>query len=190
MDLPSRRHTPLPLPRIRQNRLLTTIGWLLAVALSACSGGGSSDEASRPRAEDSQATGATASGGHDPCVLVTGAEAEQVLGGPVETERPAEANNEYLATCRYVAMRGAGVAVLVVKVSRQSGTAGFQNARRMGEEGIAIQPVSGVGDDAFWVADPLHTLYVLQDTTYLDIGGDVQLEEVRPLALNALQRLR
>ena len=52
-------------------------------------------------------------------------------------------------------------------VSRQNGRYAFGNARRMEEEGMRIEPVSGVGDDAFWVGDPLHTLYFLDHTMYV-----------------------
>ncbi len=124
----------------------------------------------------------------DPCRLVTRVEAEEVLANPAEVERPREANNEYLATCRYVAPRGRSVAVLAVTVSRKNGQMGFENARRMEEEGVPIQRVSGVGDHAFWVGDPLNALYTLRDTVYLQIGGDLTVEQARSLALRALER--
>ena len=166
--------------------------WLLVPLLpfaAACGGGDSPDDAALARPEQAEQAGAVRAE-VDPCALVTSAEAEQVLGAPPEAERPAEANNEYLATCRYVAPRGDGLAVLAVMVSRQNGRYGFDNARRMEEEGIRIEPVSGIGDEAFWVGDPLHTLYVLQDTTYVSIGGDVELEQARPLAVRSVERLR
>jgi hypothetical protein len=161
--------------------------------LAACGGDGPGDA---PGSDSRQAQPAaeTAGTANDPCALVTRAEAAQVLDAEPEEERPSELNNDYLAGCRYVAPRGESVAVLAVKVSRQNGPIGFENARRMEELGIEIQPVTGVGDDAFWVDDeilaPAGTLYVLQDTVYLDIGGDVRLEQVRSLALRALERLR
>jgi hypothetical protein len=156
--------------------------------MAACGGGDrSAADASMARAEQAQPTGG---GENDPCALVTAGEAEQVLAAPPEAERPSESNNDYLATCRYVAPRGQGVAVLAVSVSRQNGPAGFENAKRMEEAGFKIQPVAGVGANAFWVGDPLHTLYVLHDTVYLDIGGDLQLEQARALALQAVERLR
>lgn len=165
--------------------------WLLVALLpfAAACGGGDDAADDQARAEQGPA-GGTERAQMDPCALVTATDAEQVLGAPPETERPSEANNEYLATCRYVAPRGESVAVLSVMVSRQNGRYGFENARRMEEEGIRIEPVSGVGDDAFWVGDPLHTLYVLADTMYVSIGGDVQLEQARPLALQSIERLR
>jgi hypothetical protein len=158
-------------------------GLTVLFLVAACKGEERADSASSAAANQ---TGADI----DPCQLVTRAEAEQALAAAPDAERPSEANNEYLATCRYVAPRGEGVVVLAVSVSRQNGKVGFQNARRMEEEGFKIQSMSGLGDDAFWVADPLHTLYVLEGDTYLSLGGDVQLEQATPLARQALQRLR
>jgi hypothetical protein len=63
------------------------------------------------------------------------------LAAPAEAERPSEANNEYLATCRYIAQRGEGPGVLVVGVSRKNGPVGFANAKRMEELGVELQPV-------------------------------------------------
>jgi len=179
--------------RVRSADLLALGAALLLAAAAAACGGGDDSAGSDSSAEQAQpAAGTTAA--NDPCALVTAAEAEQVLAAPAEAERPPEANNDYMATCRYVAPRGESVVVLTVSVSRQSGRVGFENAKRMGEGGIQIQPVSGLGDEAFWAVDVIQpqfgTLFVLQDSTYLDIGGDVQLEQVRPLALRALERLR
>jgi len=180
--------------RVRSTNLFAlAAGVLLAATMAACGGGDAGDD-STAGAEQAQPAAGSSSGTNDPCALVTAAEAEQVLAGRPDAERPSELNNDYVAACRYVAPRGESVVVLAVKVSRQSGRVGFENAKRMEELGIQIQPVSGVGDEAFWVEDQLQprfgTLYVLRDTTYLDIGGDVQLEQVRPLALRALERLR
>ena len=168
------------------------LGLLIPSLLAACGGDAPGDDsvARAPEIRSAEASRAA----NDPCALVTRAEAAQALGAEPGEERPSELNNDYMAGCRYVAPRGESVAVLAVKVSRQNGPIGFENARRMEELGIEIQPVSGVGDAAFWVEDeilaPSGTLYVLQDTTYLDIGGDVRLEQVRPLAMRALERLR
>ena len=176
----------IPERAIRRAAIL--VGLSILSPISACGGGEAAEEGATVVVESSEP--APDSEENDPCALVTGAEADEVLAAAAEMERPPEANNEYLATCSYVAPRGAGVAVLVVKVSRKSGTAGFENARRMDEAGFELQPVSGVGDQALWVGDPLNTLYVLSDTVYLDVGGDVQLEQARTLALRAVERLR
>lgn len=124
----------------------------------------------------------------DPCALVTALDAEQVWGVEIsESGRPSEANNEYLATCRYVAPRGPGIVVLVVMVhSREYGPAAFQTAK---QQPFEIQQVAGIGDDAFWIRDPLTTLYVLQGDVYLSIGGGLELDQAQILAQRALGRL-
>jgi hypothetical protein len=148
----------------------------------------SAGEDSMPQAEQTQSTARASSGEIDPCALVTGTEAEQVLSARVgEPERPSEANNEYMATCRYIAPRGEGVVVLTVTVSsREYGKMAFQTAR---EQPFESRAVPGVGDDAFWIGDPLHTLYVLQGDVLLTFGGDVQLDQIKPLAIKALEQL-
>jgi hypothetical protein len=126
----------------------------------------------------------------DPCALVTSAEATQALGAAVgPAERPKEANYPpRMATCRYVAPRGQGVAVMSVLVQR-SDTAdqarrGFQSAK---EQFPGAAGVPGLGDDAFAVANQLN---VLKGTVYLNITGDFDLATSKTLAQSALERLR
>ena len=125
----------------------------------------------------------------DPCGLVTEADALQALNAPIsDTDRPIEANSEYLATCRYVAPRGAGVAVMTVMVhGPESGRAGFRSLR---EQPFEIEDVAGVGDGAFWIGDKLGTLYVIHGGVFFSIGGDLALDQAKTLALKAIDRLR
>jgi hypothetical protein len=122
----------------------------------------------------------------DPCALVTDADAEQALGAPSESDRPSEANNEYLATCRYVAQRGEAVAVLTIMVHGQRNARGGFNMLK--EQPFEMEDVAGTGDEAFWIGD-LGTLYVLQGEFVFSIGGDVALEQAKALAMKAIQRL-
>ena len=64
------------------------------------------------------------------------------------------------------------------------------------EESGKPQPVSGVGDEAFWSGNPLvGALYVLKDNSYLriSIGGaedaSAKIQKTRVLAQKALKRL-
>jgi hypothetical protein len=121
---------------------------------------------------------------------VTSAEATQALGAAVgPAERPKEANHPpRMATCRYVAPRGQGVAVMSVLVQR-SDTAdqarrGFQSAK---EQFPGASAVPGLGDDAFAVANQLN---VLKGPVYLNITGDFDLATSKTLAQSALERLR
>jgi hypothetical protein len=124
----------------------------------------------------------TASLDIDPCAVVTDADVVQVLGvASSESDRPTEANSEYLATCRYVAPQGQGLMVNSPEYGRRA----FQAAR---EQPFESEDVSGVGDEAFWNGD-LRTLHVLQGEVYFAIGGDVELEQAKSLTLPALGRL-
>lgn len=78
--------------------------------------------------------------------------------------------------------------MLMVGLSRQSGTVLFENAKRMDEEGAAVEPVSGIGEDAVWV-DDLQTLYVLKGGTNLTVGGSVDLDQAKAIAARAVERL-
>ena len=153
-------------------------------------GGSGGVPADDPSSAAAQAAPQGSSAGVDPCTLVTSAEATQALGAGVgPPERPKEANYPpRMATCRYVAPRGQGVAVMSVLV-QLSDTAdqarrGFQSAKEQ-FPGAAIVP--GLGDDAFAVANQLN---VLKGTAYLNITGDFDLTTSTRLAQSALTRLR
>jgi len=56
----------------------------------------------------------------DPCALVTETEVVEAMGAQSsESDRPSEANNEYLATCRYVAPRGHQARTLAMKATER-----------------------------------------------------------------------
>lgn len=123
----------------------------------------------------------------DPCALVTDADAEQALGAPSESDRPREANSGYMATCRYVAPRGDGVAVMTIMVhGHESGRAGFRLLR---EQPFEIEDIAGVGDGAFWMGGQSGTLYVLHGEMFFSIGGDLALEQAKALAMKVVDRL-
>jgi Protein of unknown function (DUF3558) len=161
----------------------------LSCVLSACAGPGSAP-GDKPSSAATQAAPQVSSAGLDPCALVTSAEATQALGAAVgPAERPKEANHPpRMATCRYVASHGQGVAVMSVLV-QLSDTAnqaqrGFQSAK---EQFPGAEVVPGLGDDAFAVANQLN---VLKGTVYLNITGDFDLATSKTLAQSALERLR
>ena len=137
---------------------------------------------------DTATPAAQPAGAIDPCTLVTGAEATTVLAAPAGApERPTEANNENLSTCRYVAPRGQGVAVLVVMVyGADVSKMAFESAKA---QQFTMEPVTGVGDEAFWIGDPLRTLYVLKGVRYVSFGGDMSRDQAKNLAMTAIQRL-
>jgi Protein of unknown function (DUF3558) len=168
---------------------LVTLVLCLSCFLSAC-GGSEAPPANNASSAATQPAPQVSSAGLDPCALVTSVEATQALGAAVgPAERPKEANHPpRMATCRYVAPRGQGVAVMSVLV-QLSDTAnqarrGFQAAK---EQFPGATVVPGLGDDAFAMANQLN---VLKGTVYLNITGDFDLETSKTLAQSALQRLR
>lgn len=133
--------------------------------------------------------GQVSGGDIDPCALVTSSEAGSALGAAAgDGERPKEANfPPRMVTCRYVAPRGAGVAVMTLLVQTSDTPAqartGFDSARTQFPGTSAI---SGIGDDAFAVANQLN---VLKGRYYVNITGDFDTDIARQLAQTAVQRL-
>ena len=151
----------------------------LALLLQACGGG---DEAA-----PSSASGTAAVSEIDACTLVTADEAAQALGAAAQAERPSAGNvPPRLATCRYTAPRGAGLAVMTVSVrqgySDTEARSGFEGTRDV------LGQVENVdlGDQAFFAAEQLH---VLRGSTHLTISGDFGSAVAADLAERALERL-
>jgi len=116
--------------------------------------------------EDASPNGTAAVNAIDPCTLVT---------APPR-----------LATCRYTAPRGAGLAVMTVMVrqgySDTEARTGFEGTREVFGDAENID----LGDQAFFAAEQLH---VLSGTTHLTISGDFGSAVATDLAERALGRL-
>lgn len=166
-------------------RILLTLSFVCLVP--ACGGGAPGDTPAAGATSSPPAAGQPSS---DPCSLVTSEEAGKALGAPVgNPERPKEANiPPRLTTCRYVAQRGQGVAVMSIMVRRSdSGSearAGFRAAR---EQFPKAETVPGLGDESFWFANQLN---VLSSTIYLNITGDFDRATAESLGQSALKRLK
>ena len=170
-------------------RILPMLATGLAVTLALGCGSTSDDSAGSDPAGTAQSAAADSTSDADPCRLVSRSDAEKALGGSVgEAERPAEANlPPRLATCRYVAQRGQGLAVMTVMVRRSDSDSesriGFEQAQ---EQFPAAERIDGLGENAFWYGNQLN---VLQGRIYLNITGDVDRATATQLASTALQRL-
>jgi hypothetical protein len=168
--------------RYHQGRMLQLLVVGLCSLVSFCGGGADS----APGAGESRGAAPAAV---DPCALITTAEASEALGATVEkTERPSAANiPPRLATCRYVAPRGQGLAVMTVLVQRSDtdaqARAGFTSAK---EQFPAATTVPGLGDEAFAIANQIS---VLRGRVCLNITGDFDLERAKALGQKAVQRL-
>ena len=155
----------------------------LTCATFACGGDAAPESTvSTPAAQPQRGGGSI-----DACTLVTNAEADQALGAPSKQERPAEANHPpHLMACRYTAERGQGLAVLTILVrtgySETEAKGTFEGTRDLGK----TEPVSGLGDQAFWFADQLNVLKGLRSLT---LTGDVRRSSAEELARKAADRL-
>ena len=160
---------------------VVAVAGLFALLVAACSGGATSTTtpaattptsaaatsasapasaavASSPSSSGSQAgTGTT-----DACALVSAAEAQPVMGGPVATTRPGGSGP--LHTCDYLSADGR--TVLSVSLTDPNPDTADKTAFDVAYS--ASQPVAGVGGDAYFNAD-LSALAVWQNGTILSV---------------------
>lgn len=196
---PSRRRR-LPLRALVVLFLLALSGLLL---LAACGGEEGQEEAppaqatatlaGTPSAGETQTPAATAqpaAGALDPCALVTQADAEAVVGASLgEAERQTVGPFE---TCIYSDDAGNYVQVQATDDVYTQDT--FDDAMKAAaaELDIEAEPVSGLGDKAYWLAGvlwvqigdaSLNFLVQTPELTELRLQGDQEGEQQRALAL-------
>ena len=157
------------------------------------------------------ATGGTlANGDFDVCKLVASSDIEAVQGEAVLDAKSGERTTGgfAIAQCYYtLTSQDKSVSLEVTRPDPGQGAPSAPRDRwkklfhgdgdQEGEkESGKPQPVSGVGDEAFWTGNPMvGALYVLKDNCYLriSIGGaedaSVKIRKTKALALKALKRL-
>ena len=157
------------------------------------------------------ATGGTlASGDFDACKLIAPSEIEAVQGEAVLDAKSGERRTGgfAIAQCYYaLSSNTKSVSLEVTRPDPEQGAPSGPRDRwkklfhgegeKEGEkESGKPQPVSGVGDEAFWSGNPMvGALYVLKDNSYLriSIGGaedaSVKIRKTKALAQKALKRL-
>ena len=102
----------------------------------------------------------TPSSAVDPCTVITHDQAAAALGAPVDSAT----GDTTQGSCTYTA----GPATLLVSIQTGIDTAAF-DAIKSGASNS--QPVSGVGDDAFFTSDP-NSIVAIKGTTMIAIGLD------------------
>ena len=138
-------------------------------------------------------------GGSDPCGLLSGAEAEELLGEPVNAPEPTDTGNPLgQKLCSYSASssdRFIQISILrteemskKVRDHGQSAPSVYRTTREMLDP---VRAVPGVGDDACWGVPGLH---ILKGSAYLVIGvGNTDkienFELARRIAEKVLSRL-
>lgn len=156
---------------------------LAAFALGGCGGAG------KPSAIDS-------------CALITAADAQAVLGGPVKApEKPVEGEGVAVVTsCAYRSeASGLNHVTLIARRLDTSSSArsDFDQLKRDMEPQLNVTPsdVAGLGDGAFWAGGSVNQLAVLKGNAELLImvngsQGATPEAAARSLAEKALGRLR
>ena len=89
----------------------------------------------------------------DPCVLITKAEAEEVLGGPIGDPEPNSLGGNRICDYKTVKLYG-GISPYLIHIAISSNT---QNGWDAGKKlyGKQMRPAPGFGDDAYFLLDDL-----------------------------------
>jgi hypothetical protein len=152
-----------------------------------------------------------ASGDFDACKLIVPSEIEAVQGEAVLDSKSGERKTGgfTIAQCYYtLPSHTKSVSLEVTRPDPEQGTPsrprdrwkklfhGDADQQEGEKESGKPQPVSGVGDEAFWSGNPMvGALYVLKDDSYLriSIGGaedaSIKIRKTMALAQRALKRL-
>jgi hypothetical protein len=134
---------------------------LLAVSLSACTGG-EQPAANETANVESEAAASAATAAHDPCSLLTPEEVSQVVGAPVEeVERTESAYTSHL-TCSYWGAAPVSVMVSFWQPGYTPPTADFyrRKEQQVRESYGQVEFVDGLGTAAMWLeeAEMLHAV--------------------------------
>ncbi len=170
---------------------------VLATALSVATACGGEDEdegddgepvAMETDSPEGETPGRGEVSGVDPCELLSADEVEDVLGGPVG--EPTLDDSAYpLVSCSFATEDAAySVDVMLYSGEREEVEALFEYNREEFEE------VEGVGEAAYWAAEPFSQIEVLQGNYEVAIsvyapGEESHLEAAKDLAKKALDRL-
>lgn len=140
----------------------------------------------------------------DACVLLTKADAEQILGNPVkEPTHPVQGNETFsVDSCEYQMVGGTALdnATLIVTIPSNGNLTSAQTAFTTGKEQVqaaynaAPSDVPGLGDTAYWVGGSGNNLSFLKGNINITLSvstqkGDAPSQEILDLAKVVLGRL-
>lgn len=178
--------------KLRVNRLIL-LSLMLVFLLSASSGCGNTDSKD-PSAKSTQKDLVTKET-INPCSLLTKAEAELALGEQVKEQELSDSRNVLgQKICIYSAassMRFIQLSIVQTsgmdKVMKEQGYTSAMLYKDTESMMTSPQPISGIGDQAFWGTPGLH---VLKGETYLTISvGNTDLAENLELAKKIAQKV-
>jgi hypothetical protein len=164
----------------------------VSVQQPATTGQQSSGASQKPsQATASQDTGALARA-FDPCTLLTGSEAEAIVGKLRSGPEPVKGQDGSILKCKFVTVEAHLVTLSVVDAVNWD----FKQGAYKGDKDNRFEKVAGLGDDAFFVSQPhigdqLVTLkkpYLLE--LHVNVDTDKNMELAKAIAEKALPRLR
>lgn len=153
--------------------IISTSLLLASITLAGCGGAKTEETKNGVAAPQSNGSTARSTVKLDACGLLTKADAEALLGGPVK--EPTTTHNEnggtVVSQCRYSDAAGDKQVGLLARQAPTTAEAKqvFGNARNAskGLTGTDPQTVSGLGEDAYWTGGNLGQLNVLKDNFWL-----------------------
>ena len=164
--------------------IFTVIPFALVIMLLALSGCASSSPTAQSTQSSQQPPVNTSL---DACTLLTKADAEQIMGKPVDDPtHPVQGNETFTVdSCEYKVQGGTALdnVTLIVTVSSNGDLATAQTAFNTGEQqaqaayGASPVDVPGVGDSAYWVGGSGNNLSVLKGNVNINLGASTQKGE-------------
>jgi|SRR5579859_206552 len=139
----------------------------IVLELAACNSSGNAPTGS------GQASSAVSALDYDACALVTKADAEAALGEPVELGKGATTTPMGAKACGYVAtaLNSRGMVTIYVGNLTLAGNDLWEPQKKLWQgQGKGIQPVAGMGKDAYLAPNGLHIL-MPKATVHIEVMG-------------------
>jgi hypothetical protein len=130
----------------------------------------------------------------DPCQLLTKAEAESILGEAIREPEPGSLGGNWICDYKTVTVHGGvlpySIHIAIIAESQQVWDAGKKLHQQ--SDAKEMQPVSGIGDDAYYLLDDLDVLTRQRYVTInvmKDIDKPTHAKSIRDAELAAAQKV-
>lgn len=128
----------------------------------------------------------------DPCVLLTKAEAESILGGPVKDPKPNSLGGNRICDYNTVKLYG-GIAPYSVHIAISAETRQVWDAgKKLHADAKESHPVAGLGDDAYFLLDELDIFSkgrAINVTVMKDIDRPTHLKSVQDAERSVAEKI-
>jgi hypothetical protein len=155
--------------------IFLTVAPLMLISCSPANNKGSSDAApSAAKPASASSTPSADSALPDPCQLLTKAEAEDILGEAIREPAPGSLGGNRICDYKTVTVHGGvlpySIHIAVIGESQQTWDAGKKLHQQ--SDAKEMHPVSGIGDDAYYLLDDLDIL-TMQRYVTINVMKDI-----------------